>query len=242
MSLGRAFSLTYLGHAAFRLTAGSGKVVLIDPWVMNNPACPDALKSPEKVDLMLITHGHFDHIGDSVELARRHQPDIVAVYETCVWLGSRGVEKTHPMNKGGTQTAGGLAVTMVSADHSCGITDKDDRGREVIVYGGEPCGYVVTLEDGFRIYHAGDTNVFGDMTIIGELYRPDLALLPIGGLYTMSPKEAAYAIRLLGVKKVVPMHYGTFPALSGTPEGLHEVTRDIKNLEILPIKPGETLR
>jgi L-ascorbate metabolism protein UlaG (beta-lactamase superfamily) len=241
MSLGRPFTLTYLGHATFKLTTGSGKVVLIDPWVMGNPACPDRHRSFDRIDVMLITHGHFDHIGDAVELARRHSPEVAAGFETCLWLGSKGVETTRPMNKGGTQTLAGLGVTMVSADHSCGILDKDDRGRDVVVYGGEACGYVVTLEDGFRIYHAGDTNVFGDMKIIGELYRPDLALLPIGDLYTMSPREAAYAVRLLGVRKVVPMHFGTFPPLTGTPEALRERTRDVEGLEILALRPGETL-
>jgi len=242
MSLGRSFSLTYLGHATFKLTTSTGKVVLIDPWVEGNPACPEAQKRFDRIDLLLITHGHGDHIGDAVTLAKVHHPDVVAVYETCLWLQSKGVERTRPMNKGGTQSIGDLSVTMVSADHSCGIADKDDRGRDVVVYGGEPCGFVLTLEDGFRLYHAGDTNVFGDMKIIGELYRPDLALLPIGDLYTMAPREAAYAIRLLGVKRVVPMHFATFAALTGTPEALKERTLDVEGLEILTLRPGETLR
>jgi len=241
MAASRSFSLTYLGHSTFKLTTITGKVVLIDPWVAGNPSCPEAQKRFDKIDLMLITHGHGDHIGDAVTLAKAHRPAVVAVYETCLWLQSKGVEGTRPMNKGGTQSIGDLKVTMVSADHSCGIADKDDRGRDVIVYGGEPCGFVLTLEDGFRIYHAGDTNVFGDMKIIGDLYEPDLALLPIGDLYTMSPREAAYAIRLLGVTRVVPMHFATFPALTGTPAALRERTRDIANLEILPLEPGETL-
>jgi len=242
MSLGRPFSLTYLGHATFRLTTGSGKVVLLDPWVMGNPACPEALRKFDRIDLMLITHGHFDHIGDAVDLAKKHKPDIAAVFETCLWLQSKGVEKTSPMNKGGTQKLAGVSLTMVSADHSCGILDKDDKGRDVVIYGGEACGYVLTLEDGFRIYHAGDTNVFGDMKIIGDLYKPDLAMLPIGDLFTMSPREAAYAIRLLGVKKVIPMHFATFPPLTGTPEALREQARDVAGLEILALEPGETLR
>jgi L-ascorbate metabolism protein UlaG (beta-lactamase superfamily) len=241
MSLGRSFSLVWLGHSTFKLTTPGGKVIVIDPWVAGNPACPEKLRKLDRIDLMLITHGHFDHIGDAVSLAKEHKPEIAAVFETCLWLQSKGVEKTSPMNKGGSQTLAGIGVTMVSADHSCGILDKDDRGRDIVVYGGEPCGYVLTLEDGFVLYHAGDTNVFGDMKIIGDLYRPDLACLPIGGLYTMSPVEAAYAIRLLGVKRVVPMHFGTFPPLTGTPGKLEELARDVQGLEILPLVPGETL-
>ncbi|MBI3450192.1 MAG: metal-dependent hydrolase [Acidobacteria bacterium] len=241
MSPSSSFSLTWLGHSTFRLTASTGTVVLIDPWVAGNPACPPALKALDRVDLMLITHGHGDHIGDAVALAKKHRCDVVAVYETCLWLKSKGVERTRPMNKGGTQELGDVKVTMVSADHSCGIADVDDRGRDVVVYGGEPCGYVVHLPGGARVYHAGDTNVFGDMRIIGELYRPDLALIPIGDLYTMSPREAAYAIRLLGVKRVVPMHFATFDALTGTPEALRRETAGIDGLEIVALEPGGTL-
>jgi len=146
------------------------------------------------------------------------------------------VENLSDMNKGGTQEVGDLTVTMVHADHSCGILDE---GK--IIYGGDPCGYVIRFANGFKLYHAGDTNVFGDMKIIGELYQPELACLPIGDHYTMSPREAAYAIRLLGVKAVIPMHYGTFPILAGTPEALKQLTRDIKGLEIIALKPGESL-
>ncbi|HXH27908.1 MAG TPA: metal-dependent hydrolase [Candidatus Polarisedimenticolia bacterium] len=241
MSLGRSFSLTWLGHATFKITTGTGKVILIDPWVQGNPACPDTAKKLDKVDLLLLTHGHFDHIADAVEIAKRHSPDVVCIFETGVWLGSKGVEKITGMNKGGTLAIAGVEVTMVGADHSCGISDKDDSGRDVIVYGGDPAGFVVMLEDGFRIYHSGDTNLFGDMKLIGDLYRPDLALLPIGGHYTMGPREAAEAIRLLGVRRVIPMHWGTFPVLAGTPEALKAQCGDIQGLEIHAMKPGETL-
>jgi L-ascorbate metabolism protein UlaG (beta-lactamase superfamily) len=232
----RGVKLTWLGHATFKILTPGGKTVLIDPWVQSNPACPEPLKTFDKIDTMLITHGHFDHIADAVALARKHKPAVVAIWETCQWLGSKGVENTVDMNKGGTAKVGDLEVTMVHADHSCGILDD---GK--IIYGGDPCGYVVRFANGFTLYHAGDTNVFGDMKIISELYRPDLACLPIGDHYTMSPREAAYALRLLGVKAVIPMHYATFPILTGTPERLRELTRDIPGLEIIALKPGESL-
>jgi L-ascorbate metabolism protein UlaG (beta-lactamase superfamily) len=159
---------------------------------------------------------------------------VVSNYETACWLKSKGVATTVEMNKGGTVEVAGVKVTMVSADHSCGISDGD-----AIVYGGAAGGFVVTLENGFRFYHAGDTNVFGDMALIGQIYKPDLAMLPIGGLYTMGPLEASHAARLLGVKRIVPMHHGTFPPLAGTPAELRELCGS--KFEILDVKPGETL-
>jgi len=228
--------LTWLGHAAFRITTVSGKVVIVDPWVQSNPMCPPELKSFERVDTLLISHGHFDHIADAVELAKKHAPQIVAIYETCVWLQSKGVTNTSPMNKGGTQKVGELEITMVHAIHSCGIQDGDK-----IIYGGEASGYVVRLPGGLTVYHAGDTAVFGDMKLIGDLYKPHVALLPIGDHFTMGPREAALAIRLLGVRHVIPMHFGTFPLLTGTPERLREETKDISGLEIHALKPGESI-
>lgn len=237
MILNKEVHLTYLGHATFMAKSAGGKNVLIDPWVMNNPACPEPLKELERVDMMLITHGHFDHIGDAIAIGKKHTPKVIGIYEVCLWLEKKGLKSTLPMNKGGSQSVDGIRITMVHADHSCGLLEEDGS----IIYGGEAVGYVVEFENGFSIYHAGDTNVFGDMKIIGELYRPEVALLPIGGLYTMSPREAAYALRLLGAKKVIPMHYATFPALVGTPSQLRELTRDIADLEVIEVKPGETV-
>jgi len=209
--------VTWIAHAATRIDTPAGKAIYIDPWLRENPACPDGMKRPRQVDAILLTHGHFDHLGDTLELARLHHPTIVCNHEISVWLAAKGVENVIGMNKGGTVEVAGVRVTMVGADHSSGIQDGDE-----LVYGGEPAGFVLTLPDGFKVYHAGDTNVFGDMRIVGELYRPDLALLPIGGHYVMSPTEAAYAARLLGIARVIPIHYGTFPILAGTPAQLRE--------------------
>lgn len=232
----RGHKFTWFGHACFRIATSNGKVIFIDPWISSNPACPDSLKKVDKADVLLITHAHFDHIADAVDLAKKHQPQVVGIYETCAWLESKGVQNARGMNIGGTQKIGDLEITMVRADHSCGIQDGDK-----IIYGGDAAGYVFRLPGGPTIYHAGDTAVFGDMKLIAELYSPEVAMLPIGDYYTMGPREAALAIRLLGVRHVIPMHFGTFPALTGTPEKLRELTKDISGLEIHVMKPGETL-
>lgn len=236
-TLGAGIELTWLGHSTFLVKTPGGKSVLIDPWVASNPMCPESQKQLASLDTMLLTHAHFDHIADAVTLGKQHRPVVVGIFELCAWLERKGIERCQPMNKGGTQVAGDIRVTMVHADHSCGITDGDQ-----ILYGGEAAGYVVEFAHGYRLYHAGDTAVFGDMRIIAELYRPDLILLPIGDLYTMSPREAAYACRLLHARRVIPMHYGTFPSLTGTPAALREACRDQPGLEIIELRPGETLR
>jgi L-ascorbate metabolism protein UlaG (beta-lactamase superfamily) len=232
----RGNKITWLGHATFRITTPSGQVILIDPWIQSNPKTPEVLKKLDRVDTILITHGHFDHIADAVDLSQKFKPKIVGMVELCAWLESKGVTNTIGVNKGGTTQIGEIELTVVNAFHSSGITDGDK-----IIYGGEPCGYVVRLPGGLTIYHAGDTCVFGDMKIIADLYAPHLAMLPIGDHYTMGPREAALAIRLLNVRHVIPMHYGTFPALTGTPAALQELTRDVPSLEYHILNPGDTL-
>ncbi len=206
----------------------------MDPWTEGNPKYPQG-HSFDRVDTMCISHGHFDHIHDAVPLAQRFSPQVVGIYETCHWLESKGVKNTSPMNKGGTQLVGGVAITMTHAVHSCGILDD---GK--ILYGGEAAGYVLRFEDGRALYFAGDTNVFTDMQLIARLYHPELAFLPIGDLFTMSPREAAVACRLLEAPKVIPMHFGTFPPLTGTPEQLRELIAGT-GTTVWALEPGKTV-
>ncbi|MEA2509404.1 MAG: hypothetical protein QOG21_1486 [Actinomycetota bacterium] len=228
--------ITWLGHSTFRVTTPSGKKLLIDPWVMGNPACPDELKDPGPLDAILITHAHFDHIGDAVELGQSTGATLVSIAETSAWLGSKGLENLVGFNKGGTTEVAGCKVHMTHAVHSCGITDGDQ-----IIYGGEAAGYVVEFENGFKLYHAGDTAVFSDMSLIGKLLQPDWAMLPIGDFFTMGPRSAAEAIRLLSVDTVVPMHFGTFPMLTGTPDQLREAAADVTGLNVIDLEPGGSL-
>jgi len=231
----RKVRITWLGHAGLRIVSPGGKTLLIDPWLKNNPSCPQELKVPSKADLLLLTHGHFDHFEDALEIARSHDPKVVANFEICQYLQSEGVQKTLPMNKGGTQSVEGIQVTMVPASHTSSI-----QAGGTVLPGGEAVGFVLTFEDGFRLYDSGDTTVFSDMKLIAELYRPEMAILPIGDLFTMGPREAAVACRLLRPRRVLPVHYGTFPPLTGRPGQLRELTADLPEMEILALEPGET--
>jgi L-ascorbate metabolism protein UlaG (beta-lactamase superfamily) len=226
--------ITWLGHGTFQFRLPSGQVVLMDPWTDGNPAYPKG-HSIDRVDTICITHGHFDHIHDAVPLAPKFSSEVAGIFETCTWLESKGVKNTRPMNKGGSQKLGDMTLTMTHAVHSCGILDD---GK--IVYGGEAAGYVMRFSDGRALYFAGDTNVFSDMHLVQELYRPELAFLPIGDLFTMGPQEAAMACRLLKVRKVVPMHFGTFPALTGRPEHLKSLIAGLET-EVWPLEPGKAV-
>lgn len=228
--------LTWLGHASFLLKSPGGKYLVIDPWLEGNPKCPPEFYGWDKADYILLTHGHFDHMGSAESLAKKTGAAVLCNFELASYLESKGVANTVGMNKGGTVEFGDIKITMVYADHSSGISTEHG-----IIYGGEAAGFVVTLENGLTLYHAGDTNVFGDMALIKTLYQPDVALLPIGGHFTMAPKEAAYAVRLLGAKTVVPMHYGTFDALTGRPEALADLLAG-SEYEVKVMEPGQAVQ
>jgi L-ascorbate metabolism protein UlaG (beta-lactamase superfamily) len=225
-------SLTWLGHAAFRLDTAGGKRIYVDPF-LDNPNCPDSEKDPDRCDAIALTHGHGDHTGSTVELSKKFGPlPIVAMVELKGWLKQQGADTDDVPgpNKGGTVEAAGVKFTLTNAFHSSAADDG--------TYVGEAAGLVAELEDGKKIYFAGDTCVFGDMQLIGRIYSPDVAVLPIGGHFTMDPREAAVACELLGTKRVVPCHYGTFPILTGTPD---ELKRLAPNVDVQALEPGESL-
>jgi len=225
-------SLTWLGHAAFRLDSPGGKRIYVDPF-LDNPKCPASERAPERVDIIAITHGHSDHVGSTVELTEKFGPiPVVAMVELKGWLEKQGAQMDNlpGPNKGGTVEHDGIKFTLTNAFHSSSAND--------LTYLGEPAGIVVELEDGVKVYFAGDTCVFGDMQLIRRIHSPDVAVLPIGGHFTMDPREAAVAIELLGVKRVVPCHYGTFPVLRGTPGELKQLATGAR---IEAVEPGGSI-
>ena len=241
MALDRDTTLTWYGHACYEIRTPGDKVILLDPW-FGNPKSPKAADQVDRCDLMLVTHGHNDHMGDAVALASRLRPTWPCMHEMSLWLSRRlpgGNDAVIGMNKGGTVEAHGIKVTMTSAEHSAGDWNP---GGETTLYLGAPAGFVIELENGFTMYFAGDTEAFGDMTIIAELYQPELAFLPIGGHFTMGPRGAALAAEYLGVRHVVPIHYGTFPLLAGTPEELRrELAARSLDVEVHAPEPGGTI-
>ncbi len=228
-------AVTWLGHSAFRIDTPGGKRIYVDPW-LENPNCPEEERTPERVDLIALTHGHDDHVGQTVGLAQRFGCPVLGVVELRGWLSTQGLpeEMTEAANKGGTVETHGVKVTFTDAKHSSS-TFQDGS----FLYLGEPAGIVLEVESGTKIYFAGDTCVFGDMQLIGRIYRPDVAVLPIGGHYTMDPREAAVALELLGVGRCIPCHYGTFPLLAGTPDECRSFLTTA--CEIVAPEPGGTV-
>jgi L-ascorbate metabolism protein UlaG (beta-lactamase superfamily) len=226
--------ITWLGHATVLVQTAKGTTILIDPFIAQNPKYPQGFVLPEKIQYVLLTHGHGDHMADAVQVAKEHDSTVVAIYELAAFVGEKGVDKTIGMNLGGTVQLGEVAATMVEAKHSAGA--QDESGTH---YVGVAAGFVLTIADGPVLYHSGDTAVFGDMKIIRELYHPEVAMLPIGGHFTMGPKEAALAVQLLGPSIVLPIHFGTFPPLTGTPDELAALVDPA--VEVARLVPGGSL-
>jgi L-ascorbate metabolism protein UlaG (beta-lactamase superfamily) len=234
MSSLKGTRVTWLGHATVLVTTAKGTNILIDPFIGGNPKYPKGYELPSKIPYILLTHGHGDHISDAVPAAKKHGSTVVAIYELADYVKGQGVPEIIGMNLGGTVQLDDVAATMVEAKHSSGA--QDEHGTH---YVGVAAGYVLTVAEGPVLYHAGDTAVFGDMALIREVYEPEVAMLPIGGFYTMGPKEAAHAVRLLGAKTILPLHFGTFPPLTGTPQQLASLVD--KDVKVVEWQPGETV-
>ena len=232
--------ITWLGHGTFLFDLPNGKRLLVDPWLAGNPACPPAFHDLS-VDAILVTHGHFDHVGDLTETIQRSTGPVVGIFELISWAQKRsGADESRfiGMNKGGSirLDALGVTVTLTHAIHSSSF-DEEDGTR---VYLGDPCGFVIDVDGAETIYHAGDTDIFSDMQLIREFHAPDVAILPIGDHFTMSPKKAAMAARFVGAKYIIPGHFATFGLLTGTPDALRQSLKDYGvNAEVLTPAPGE---
>jgi L-ascorbate metabolism protein UlaG (beta-lactamase superfamily) len=226
--------ITWLGHSTVLVQTAQGTNILIDPFIASNPKYPKDFNLPAKIDYILLTHGHGDHISDTVPMAQKHDSTVVAIFELADYMSKRGVKQTIGMNLGGTVKLNDVAATMVDAKHSAAAAD--DKGTH---YVGVAAGFILTVANGPVLYHAGDTNVFGDMSIIRELYKPRVAMLPIGDHFTMGPREAALAARLLQPEVILPIHWGTFPILTGTPAQLAALVGS--GVQVVEWKPGEDL-
>jgi L-ascorbate metabolism protein UlaG (beta-lactamase superfamily) len=226
-------SFTWHGHSTFVITTPGGKRIVTDPWLEQNPVCPPDMKRIARADVILLSHGHSDHTGDVVPVSRSTGAPIIAVYELALWCERKGLQNVKGMGIGGTIEVAGLRISMVPAIHTSSVVENDTN-----TYLGQPAGFVVRTEDGEAFYFAGDTAVFGDMRLIAEMHAPRIGFLPIGDHFTMGPEGAALAAKMLGVRQVVPMHYGTFPVLTGTPDRLRALMDPA--IDMLVLKPGQT--
>jgi len=226
--------LRWLSHAGFIITSPNGKIIIIDPWVKDNPLCPITLDNIDKADLILVTHDHFDHLGNAVDIVKKTGATIVVAPETSVKLQSEmGVSSEniifggYGMNIGGSANIDGINITMTQALHSCETA--------------YPTGFIIRLEDGYTIYHAGDTGIFESMRLLGEIYQIDLALIPIGGVFVMDPYQAAHSLRLIRPKRAIPMHYKTFPILEQNADNFIELANQIApDVKVIVLNPGDT--
>ncbi|MEZ5081384.1 MAG: metal-dependent hydrolase [Thermoleophilia bacterium] len=227
-------TVTWLGHGTWLWATSQGKRILVDPFLANNPTCPDDLKAPGPVDAVLVTHGHIDHIADLADFVGDSGTPVFASWEVGAHLIGQGVAEVTQMGIGGTIETAGIRATMVFAAHGGGIGAPDDTMLE----GGGAAGFMLHFPDGLVVYQAGDTDVFGDMALLAEIHRPDVAVLPIGDLFTMGPERAVHAVRLLGVTRVLCGHWGTFPGLTGTPEALRALVPP--DVEVPSLSPGDS--
>jgi len=232
MSSSKGTRITWLGHATVLVQTAKDTNVLIDPFITHNPKYPKDFELPARIQYILLTHGHGDHISDAAPVAKEHGSKVVAIYELADYMAGKGVAETVGMNLGGSVELDDVTATMVDAKHSAAA--QDEMGSH---YVGVAAGFVIEIAGGPVLYHAGDTCVFGDMKLIGEIYKPEVAMLPIGGFYTMGPKEAAHACRLLAPRTVLPIHWGTFPPLKGTPEELAKLVE--RGVKVVRWKPGD---
>jgi L-ascorbate metabolism protein UlaG (beta-lactamase superfamily) len=230
-------SIVWLGHATVLITTGKGTTILVDPFIEYNPKYPKGFALPDKIDLLLLTHGHMDHIADALPVARKHGPQAFGMVEVMMWLQKKGMAESQVtgMNIGGSHTHADVTFTMTEARHSSSM---EEDGK--VIYGGNPAGYVIAIDNGPVLYHAGDTSVFSDMQLIRDLYHPSLAMLPIGDHYTMGPKAGAMAAKFVGAKTVLPIHWGTFPVLTGTPAVLEKELTGT-GVEVIHTDPGKVI-